>query len=70
MAHEIFVVCTNWPKCDGPGVAEYQFGIDPAKRKCGFCNAPMRAANSKEVDAYKKAHPELHPVEVEVEESE
>ena len=61
----IFIICSKAPKCDGPGVAEYQFGLDLSKHKCGFCDAELRAATEKEIDAYKKANPTLHPVQEE-----
>ncbi len=54
MAREVFVICSKYPKCDGPGVAEYQDGIDTSKAKCGFCEAPMRAATKQEIVDYKE----------------
>lgn len=76
MAHEVFVVCSSWPKCEGPGVAEYR--DDPnetdgylrhhtvEEQSCGFCSVdklvPMRFATDAEIAAYKKAHPKLWPV--------
>jgi len=85
MAHEVFVICTNYPKCDGPGVAEYR--DDPSEtdgylrhhkveeQSCGFCSVdklvPMRMATEKEIEAYYKANPQRRPiVEIEPEEEE
>lgn len=81
MAHEVFVICSKWPNCDGPGVAEYR--DDPSEpdgylrhhtveqQSCGFCSVdklvPMRFATAQEIEGYWQRNPQRRPVEIEEE---
>lgn len=57
----IHVICSQYPKCDGPGVAEYGDDFCPPaveEHYCGYCSTespvPMREATKEEVKAYQK----------------
>lgn len=81
MAHEVYVICSAWPKCKGPGVAEYRDDpIEPdgylrhhtvEQQSCGFCSVdklvPMRMATADEIEAYFVKNPQRRPVVTEEE---
>lgn len=74
----VFVICSKYPMCDGPGVAMY--GDDYLQhhtieeQSCGFCSGhklvPMRAATDDEINGYRKRNPNHFPAEEPEEETE